>query len=105
MAGGREAPMAVLPLIDLRPRPTARSRRTSAGRRAHASPKPPRWRATVPAYAETMAQRSDTTSGALAWAALGLLAKPCSVLELTRRFEREGAVIEPARAAELLEEL
>jgi len=69
------------------------------------SPKPGRWRATAPAYAELMAQRSATTSGALAWAALGLLAAPCSALELTRRFESEGATVAAARATEVLDEL
>src|SRR5687768_1955305 len=67
--------------------------------------KPGRWRATAPAYAETMAQGSATRSGALAWAALGLLATPCSALELTRRFESEEASVAAARATELLDEL
>jgi len=67
--------------------------------------KPGRWRATAPAYAETMAQRMAIRSGALAWAALGLLATPCSALELARRFETEGASVAPARATELLDEL
>ena len=70
-----------------------------------AAPRPARWRATAPAYAETMAQRSAIRSGALAWAALGLLATPCSARELTRRFESEGADIATERATELLHEL
>jgi signal transduction histidine kinase len=67
--------------------------------------KPGRWRATAPAYAETMAQRMAIRTGALAWAALGLLETPCSALELTRRFESEGANVAAARATELLDEL
>lgn len=75
--------------------------------RSRAAParRPVRWRATAPAYAETMAQRSAIRSRALAWAALGLLVTPSTALELARRFESEGARIAPARAAELLDEL
>jgi signal transduction histidine kinase len=72
---------------------------------AGTSLKPGRWRATAPAYAETMAQRVATRSGALAWAALGLLETPCSALELTRRFESVGASVAAGRATELLDEL
>ena len=63
------------------------------------------WRATAPAYAETMVQRSATKSGALAWAALGLLETPCSALDLTRRLQSEGASVARARATEVLDEL
>jgi signal transduction histidine kinase len=66
---------------------------------------PVRWQATAPTYAETMEQRSALTSGPLAWAALGLLRTPCSALELTRRFDSEGADVAVTRAAELLDEL
>ena len=52
-----------------------------------------------------MAHRAGIRSGALAWAALELLETPCSPLELTGRFQREGATIPVARATELLEEL
>ena len=69
------------------------------------APRPVRWRATAPAYAETLAQRSAIRSGALAWAALGLVGTPCSALELTRRFESEGADVAAGRATELLDEL
>ena len=52
-----------------------------------------------------MELRSAIRSGSLAWAALGLVDKPCSASELADRFEAEGADIEPERATELLEEL
>lgn len=74
-------------------------------RSGHASLRPARWRGTLPAYAEPMAQRSATGFGALAWAALGLLGTPGSAPELARRFEREGADVAAARATELLDEL
>src|SRR5688572_768398 len=64
------------------------------------------WQATGPAYAgPVMELRSAIRSGSLAWAALGLLEIPCSASELAERFAAEGAVVQPARATELLEEL
>ena len=65
-----------------------------------------RWLATGHAYAgPVMELRSAIRSGSLAWAALGLVDRPCSANELAERFATEGAILQPARATELLEEL
>jgi signal transduction histidine kinase len=52
-----------------------------------------------------MELRTAIRSGSLAWAALGLIDGPHSASELAERFAAEGAIIEPPRATELLEEL
>lgn len=52
-----------------------------------------------------MELRSAIRSGSLAWAALGVMNRPCSAAELVHRFEAEGATVRVERAAELLEEL
>ena len=98
--------MAIPRLNDSRSRPEALSRRPS-GRISlnEGAPRPVRWGAVAPAYAETMSRRAGITSGALAWAALGLLETRSSALELTRRFESQGANVAAERAAELLDEL
>ncbi len=44
-------------------------------------------------------------SGGLAWAALVLLDKPSSPADLARKFQADGAVVEPRRTLELLTEL
>lgn len=90
---------------DSRSKPAAFSGRWSNATSPKPAPTPVHWHATAPAYAEPMAQRSAVGSGALAWAALGLIETPCSATELTRRFESEGARVETARATELLDEL
>src|SRR5688500_534411 len=102
----REGTMAVARRIGSGAKPVAPNGRLSGlTRLQHPRPRPIRWRATAPAYAERMSQRAGITSGALAWAALGLLWTRSSALELTRRFEGQGATVTSARASELLEEL
>src|SRR5688572_25222726 len=65
-----------------------------------------RWLATGHAYAgSVMELRTAIRTGSLAWAALGLIDRPCSASELAERFAAEGAIIQPARATELLDEL
>jgi signal transduction histidine kinase len=97
--------MAITRPVGSRPTPAALGARWSADEAPKSTPELVRWRATAPAYAAPVAQRSAIESGALAWAALRLLGTPCAALELTRRFESEGARVETARATELLDEL
>jgi signal transduction histidine kinase len=52
-----------------------------------------------------MELRAAMQSGGLAWAALGLLDKPSSPTDLARKFQAEGAVVDPDRTSELLTEL
>ena len=97
--------MAVPRPIDSSSEPGVGGGGSSDGTSCMPAPRPVRWHATAPAYADAMAQRSAIGSGALASAVLGLLATPCSAAELTRRFETEGARVETARATELLDQL
>jgi len=52
-----------------------------------------------------MELRAAMQTGGLAWAALGLLDKPSSPTDLARKFQAEGALVEPNRTSELLTEL